>query len=128
MTAAYPPAFRATFADSKAADFGDALRDARRTGCAKDVLALLAQVAWDLLRSATAQWARTCVPWLTMAYAVALVCFCEGLASALRGSSFRWPLVVLLLPPVSTITFTLWFLLPHARRRRSSPPCLKSAA
>ena len=128
MTAAYPPAFRVTFADSMAADFRDALHDAQRSGCTKDVLVLLAQVAWDLLRSVTVQWARTSVPWLTMAYAVALVCFCEGLASALRGNSFKWSIVVLLLPPVSAITFTLWFLVPNVRQRRSSPPCLKSAA
>ena len=128
MTAAYPPAFRVAFADSMAADFRDALRDAQRTGRTKDILALLAQVAWDLLRSVTVQWARTSVPWLTMAYAVSLVCFCEGLASTLRGSSFNWSIVVLLLPPVSAITFTCWFLVPHVRQRRSSPPCLKSAA
>ena len=128
MTAAYPPAFRATFADSMAADFRDALHDAQRTCRVKDVAILLAQVAWDLLRSATVQWARTSVPWLTMAYAAALVCFCEGLASTLRGSSFKWTIVALLLPPVSAITFTLWFLVPHVRQRRSSPPCLKSAA
>ena len=128
MTAAYPPAFRVTFADSMTADFRDALRDAQRTRCTEDVIVLLAQVAWDLLRSVTAQWARTSVPWLTMAYAVALVCFCEGLASTLRGSQFNWLIVVLLLPPVSAITFTLWFLVPHVRQRRSSPPCLKSTA
>ena len=128
MTAVYPPAFRLTFADSMAADFRDALRDAQRTGRAQDVVVLLGQVAWDLLWSATVQWARTSVPWLTMAYAVALVCFCEGLASTLRGNSFKWSIVVLLLPPVSAITFTLWFLVPHVRQRRSSPPCLKSAA
>ena len=128
MIAAYPPAFRVTFADSMAADFRDALHDTQRTGRRKDVIVLLAQVAWDLLCSVTVQWARTSVPWLTMAYAVALVCFCEGLASTLRGSSFKWTIVVLLLPPVSAITFTLWFLLPHVRQRRSSPPCLKSAA
>ncbi len=128
MTAAYPPAFRVTFADSMAADFRDALRDAKRSGRTKDVIVLLAQVAWDLAWSITAQWARTSVPWLTMAYAAALVCFCEGLASTLRGSSFKWSIVVLLLPPVSAITFTLWFLLPHVRHRRSSVPCLKSAA
>ena len=128
MTAAYPPAFRATFADSMAADFRDALRDAQSSGRTKDVLVLLGQVARDLLWSATVQWARTSVPWLTMAYAVALVCFCEGLASTLRGNSFKWSIVVLLLPPVSAITFTLWFLVPHVRQRRSSPPCLKSAA
>ena len=128
MTAAYPPAFRVTFADSMAADFRDAFRDAQRTGRTTDVVVLLAQVAWDLLCSVIVQWARTSVPWLTMAYAIALVCFCEGLASALRGSPFKWSIVVMLLPLVSAITFTLWFLLPHACRRRSSPPCLKSAA
>ena len=128
MTVAYPPVFRVMFADSMAADFRDALRDAQQTGRAKDVMLLLAQVAWDLVRSIAIQWARTSVPWLTMAYAAALVCFCEGLASTLRGSSFKWSIVVLLLPPVSAITFTLWFLVPHVRQRRSSPPCLKSAA
>ena len=128
MTAVYPPAFRVTFADSMPADFRYALRDAQRTGRTKDVVVLLAQVAWDLLCSVTVQWARTSVPWLTMAYAVALVCFCEGLAASLRGSSFKWSIVVMLLPPISAITFTLWFLLPHVRQRRSSPPCLKSAA
>lgn len=128
MTAAYPPAFRVTFADSMAADFRDALRDAQQTGRTKDVLVLLVQVAWDLVRSIAVQWARTSVPWLTMAYAMALVCFCEGLASTLRGSTFKWSIVALLLPPVSAITFTLWFLVPHVRQRRSSPPCLKSAA
>jgi hypothetical protein len=128
ITAAYPPAFRAAFADSMTADFRDALRDARQTGRANEVAALLAQVAWDLVRSVATQWARTSVPWLTMAYAMALVCFCEGLASTLRGSTFKWTIVALLLPPVSAITFTLWFLLPNVRHRRSSPPCLKSAA
>ena len=128
MTAAYPPAFRVMFADSMAADFRDALRETQRTGRTKNLVVLLAQVAWDLLRSVAVQWARTSVPWLTMAYAMALLCFCEGLASALRGSPFKWPLIVMLLPLVSAITFTFWFLLPHLRRRRSSPPCLKSAA
>lgn len=128
MTAAYPPAFRVAFGDSMAADFRDALRDAQQTGCTKDIVVLLAQVARDLVWSVTVQWARTSVPWLTMAYAIALVCFCEGLAAALRGSSFKWSIVLMLLPPVSAITFTLWFLLPHVRQRRSSPPCLKSAA
>ncbi len=120
MTVAYPPAFRVTFADSMAADFRDALHDAQGTGRTKDVLVLLAQVAIDLVWSVTVQWARTSVPWLTMAYAMALVCFCEGLASALGGSSFKWSIVMLLFPPVSAITFTLWFLLPHVRNRRSS--------
>src|SRR5688500_15651906 len=128
MTATYPPAFRVAFGDSMAADFRDAFHDAQRTGCTKDIVVLLAQVARDFVWSVTVQWARTSVPWLTMAYAVALVCFCEGLAAALRGSSFKWSIVVTLLAPVSAITFTLWFLLPHVRQRRSSPPCLKSAA
>jgi len=128
MTVAYPPAFRTMFADSMAADFRDALRDAHRTNCTKDVVVLVAQVGRDLLWSVTVQWARTSVPWLTLAYSMALLCFCEGLASALRGSPFKWPLIVMTLPVVSAITFTLWFLLPHARQRRSSPPCLKSAA
>ena len=128
MTVAYPPAFRVTFADSMAADFRDALHDAQRAGRTKDLVVLLAQVAWDLLWSVTVQWARTSVPWLTMAYSIALVCFCEAMASALLGGSFRWSLVLMLLPLVSAITFTLWFLLPHVRQRRSSPPCLKSAA
>ena len=128
MTAAYPPAFRAAFADSMTADFRDALRDVRETGRTTDVAVLLAQVASDLLRSVIAQWVRTSVPWLTMAYALALVCFCEALASALGGSPFKWSIVMLLLPPVSAITFTLWFLVPNVRQRRSSPPCLKSAA
>ena len=111
-----------------AADFRDALRDAQRTGCTKDIVVLLAQVAWDLLWSVTVQWARTSVPWLTMAHAMALICFCEGLAAALVGGSFRWPVVMMMLPLVSAITFTLWFLLPHVRKSRSRPPCLKSAA
>ena len=128
VTAAYPPAFRATFGDSMAADFNDALRDARRSGRPADVTILLAQVGRDLVWSVAVQWARTSVPWMTMAYALALLCFCEGLASALMGGSFRWPLVMMMLPLVSTTTFTFWFLLPHARRRRSRPPCLKSAA
>lgn len=128
MTAAYPPAFRVMFADSMAADFNDAVRDARRTGRPADMAVLLARVAWDLLWSVSVQWARTSVPWLTMAYATALVCFCEGLASTLVGGSFKWWIVVMLLPPVSAITFTLWFLVPHVRQRRSSPPCLKSTA
>lgn len=119
LTAAYPPAFAATFGESMAADFNDALRDARRTGRAADVAILLAQVGRDLLWSVTLQWARTSVPWLTMAYAIALLCFCEGLASALMGGRFRWPLVMMMLPLVSTTTFTFWFLLPHLRRRRT---------
>ena len=127
MTAAYPPAFRATFGDSMAADFNDALCDARRTGRAADVAILLAQVSRDLLWSVTVQWARTSVPWLTIAYAMALICFCEALAATLVGGSFRWSVVVMMLPPVSAITFTLWFLVPHIRKSRSRPPCLKSA-
>jgi hypothetical protein len=123
LTAAYPPAFRATFADSMAADFRDALRDAQSSARTKDLVILLAQVAWDLFCSAITQWARTSVPWLTMAYAMALVCFCEALASTLQGSTFKWSIVLLLLPPVSVLTFTLWFLLPHvcsaARVRRA---------
>ena len=128
ITAAYPPAFQVMFADSMTADFRDALRDAQRMGRTKDIAVLLAQVAKDLLWSVIVQWARTSVPWLTMAYSMALLCFCEGLASALRGSPFKWSLIVMMLPLVSAITFTLWFLLPHVRQRRSSPPCLKSAA
>jgi hypothetical protein len=128
MTAAYPPAFRATFGDSMAADFHDALRDARSSGDTRTTTKLLTQVSCDLVWSVVVQWARTSVPWLTMAYSLALVCFCEGLASALIGGPFRWPLALTLLPLVSTTTFTFWFLLPHVRRRRSRPPCLKSAA
>lgn len=120
MTGAYPPAFRAAFGDSMAADFNDALADARRAGRTADVTVLLARVGWDLLWSVTVQWARTSVPWLTMAYAIALLCFCEGLASALMGGRFRWPFVMMMLPLVSTTTFTFWFLLPHLHRRRSS--------
>lgn len=126
MITAYPPAFRATFADSMAADFNDALHDARASG-REDVARFLAQVARDLVWSVIVQWARTSVPWLTLAYAAALLCFCEGLASTLIGGRFRWPVVVILLPLVSSITFTFWFLVPHLRRRRSRPPCLKSA-
>ena len=125
---AYPPVFRATFADSMMADFRDALRDANGSGGPKATLTLLAQVARDLAWSVLVQWARTSVPWLTMAYAMALVGFCEALASTLLGRSFKWSLVLMLLPAVSAITFTFWFLLPQARQRRSSVPCLKSAA
>ena len=121
MTAAYPPAFRLTFGDSMAADFKDALHDARASGHRHSTTRLLAQVGCDLVWSVAVQWARTSVPWLTLAYSLALVSFCEGLASALMGSAFRWPLVVMLLPLVSSITFTFWFLLPHVRRRRSGP-------
>ncbi len=128
MTAAYPPAFHVTFADCMAADFRDALSEARRTGRAKDVTVLLTQVVLDLLWSVIVQWARTSVPWLTMAYAMALVCFCEGLASALMGGAFRWGLALMMLPLVAAITFTFWFLVPHLRQRRSSAPCLKSTA
>ncbi|MEO6222408.1 MAG: hypothetical protein ABIP90_04100 [Vicinamibacterales bacterium] len=128
MTAAYPPAFRVTFGDSMVADFNDALRDALCTGRASDVTVLFARVGLDLLWSVTVQWARTSVPWLTMAYAMALICFCEGLATALMGGAFRLSRVMLMLPPVSAITFTLWFLVPHLRRHRSRTPCLKSVA
>ena len=128
MTAVYPPAFHSTFADSMAADFNDALRDARHTGRTRDILVLLAAVGADLVWSITVQWMRTSVPWLTAAYATALVGICEGLASTLVGSAFLWSRVVMLLPLVSAITFTLWFLLPQVRHRRSKTPCLTSAA
>ena len=128
MTAAYPPAFRATFGDSMAADFNDGLSDARATGNKQDVRRFLVQVGRDLVWSVIVQWARTSVPWLTLAYATALICFCEGLASALMGGPFRWPLVAMMLPLVSATTFIFWFLVPHFRRRRTRPPCLKSAA
>ena len=120
ITAVYPPAFKAMFADSMAADFNDALRDTRRTGRGAALTVLLAQVGWDLAWSVTVQWARTSVPWLTMAYAAALICFCEALASALVGGSFRWSVVPMMLPLVSAITFTLWFLVPHVRKSRAS--------
>ncbi|HQX81232.1 MAG TPA: hypothetical protein PKW63_05705 [Vicinamibacterales bacterium] len=128
MTAVYPPAFHSTFADSMAADFNDALRDARHTGRTRGVLVLLAAVAADLIWSITVQWMRTSVPWLTAAYATALVGICEGLAATLVGSAFQWSRVVMLLPLVSAITFTLWFLVPQLRHRRSKTPCLTSAA
>jgi hypothetical protein len=124
---AYPPVFRATFADSMMADFRDALRDAEETG-PKAKSSLLTQVTRDLVWSVIVQWARTSVPWLTMAYAMALVGFCEALASTLLGRPFKWSFVLMLLPGVSAITFTFWFLVPQARQRRSSVPCLKSAA
>jgi hypothetical protein len=126
--ALYPPVFRATFGDSMVADFRDALADARRTGDRRQTSILLAQVARDLVWSVCVQWIRTSVPWLTMAYALALVGFCEALASTLLHRPFKQWLVVMLLPAVSVITYTLWFLLPQARHRRSSVPCLKSAA
>jgi hypothetical protein len=125
---AYPPVFRATFADSMMADFRDALRDARECGSADATSRLMVQVTRDLVWSVIVQWARTSVPWLTMAYAMALVGFCEALASTLLGRPFKASLVLALLPVVSAITFIFWFLLPQARQRRSSVPCLKSAA
>lgn len=125
---AYPPAFRVMFADSMTADFRDALHDAHKTGQRKATLVLLAQVAWDLICSLGVQWARTSVPWMTMAYSMALVAFCEGLAATLLGSPFKWAVVLILLPPVSATMFTFWFLVPQLRRRRSVPPCLKSVA
>ena len=124
---AYPPVFRATFADSMMADFRDALRDAEENG-PRAKSTLLTQVTRDLVWSVMVQWARTSVPWLTMAYAMALVGFCEALASTLLGRPFKWSFVLILLPAVSAITFTFWFLVPQARQRRSSVPCLKSAA
>jgi hypothetical protein len=125
---AYPPVFHATFADSMIADFRDALRDAKESGNPNAPSTLLAQVAGDLVWSVIVQWARTSVPWLTMAYATALVGFCEALAATLLGRPFKWSFVLMLLPAVSAITFTFWFLVPQARQRRSSVPCLKSAA
>ena len=125
---AYPPVFRATFADSMMADFRDALLDAQISGDRKATSRLLSQVTRDLVWSVIVQWARTSVPWLTMAYAIALVGFCEALASTLLGRPFKVTLVLMLLPAVSAITFTFWFLLPQARQRRSSVPCLKSVA
>ena len=124
---AYPPAFRSMFGDSMVADFRDALRDSRKNG-RKDTSILLAQVARDLLWSLAVQWARTSVPWLTMAYSMALVGFCEALASTLLHRPFKLSLVMSVLPAVAAITFTVWFLWPQARQRRSSVPCLKSAA
>jgi hypothetical protein len=125
LTIAYPPAFRLTFADSMAADLNDALRDAQGSG-SKAVAILLVRVGADLVWSMGVQWTRTSVPWLTLAYATALVCFCEGLASALLGGPFKVALVVALLPFVSAITFTFWFVVPQVRRRRARPPCLRS--
>jgi hypothetical protein len=125
---AYPPVFRTTFGDSMVADFRDALHDVQQQGAPQSRSTLLAQVTRDLVWSVIVQWARTSVPWLTMAYALALVGFCEALASTLLGRPFKLAFVLMLLPAVSAITFTFWFLLPQARQRRSSPPCLKSAA
>jgi hypothetical protein len=121
---AYPPAFRVTFGDSMAADFSDAVADAGRWGRRRDLAVLLARVAMDLAWSISSQWLRTSVPWLTAAYAIAILGIVEGLASALVGGRFTWAVIAAFVPPVALFTFTMWFLLPHLRRNRSTPPCL----
>lgn len=127
LTAIYPPAFRQMFAESMAADFGDAWHDARQSGRAGDVARLLASVGLDLAWSISCQWLRTSVPWLTAAYAAAIACVVEGLASAMLGGPFNPGVVAALLPLVSVITFTCWFLVPQMRHQRNRPTCLKSA-
>lgn len=124
----YPPAFKLEFADSMSADFADALRDARQAPQSRAVARLLLSVAVDLARSITYQWLRTSVPWLTAAYALAIACFCESLAAAMLRVPFDLRVVATLLPLVSAITYTCWFLVPHVRRRREHTICLKSVA
>jgi hypothetical protein len=123
---AYPPAFRLTFGDSMAADFSDALHDVGRTRTLQTVT-LLIRVACDLLWSIACQWLRTSVPWLTAAYAAAILAVLEWLASAFGGPKFGWSVWAACVPLVSIVTFTIWFLLPHMRQQRDKPPCLKSA-
>lgn len=127
VLAAYPPGFRLAFADNMTVDFRDALNDAREVG-RRAVMQLLLCVVVDLAWSVTHQWARTPVPWLTMAYATMIACACEGLASATMRNQFDPWVVAALLPLVSIITYTCWFLVPDIRRRRDRPNCLTSAA
>jgi hypothetical protein len=124
----YPPGFRLAFADNMTLDFSDALRDAREDARRGAVMQLLVSVAADLAWSVTRQWAGTPVPWLTLGYATTIACVCEGLASATMRNQFDPWVVVALLPLVSAITYTCWFLVPDIRRRRDRPTCLTSGA
>ena len=128
VLASYPPGFRLAFADSMTLDFSDALRDAREDARRWAVIQLLVSVAADLAWSVTRQWARTPVPWLTLGYAATIACVCEGLASATMRNQFDPWVVVALLPLVSAITYTCWFLVPDIRRRRDRPTCLTYGA
>ena len=125
---AYPPGFHLAFADSMALDFSDALRDAREEARLWAVAHFLVSVAADLAWSVTREWALTPVPWLTLGYATTIACVCEGLASATMRNEFDPWVVVALLPLVSAITYTCWFLVPDIRRRRDRPICLTSGA
>ena len=117
-----PPAFRAVYADCMTVDFEDGLTDARRFGNRRHLLRWLGLVAADLARSITWQWLRTSVPWLTTAYAVLILAFCEGISSAMLGREFSLP--VTLLPVVSALTFWCWFVPAQTRRQR--PPSIRA--
>jgi hypothetical protein len=125
----FPPAFRAAFGDCMAADFADGLRDVQRTTQRRQRVGWFARVAWDLARSIGWQWLRTSVPWLTTAYAAAMLGVCEGLSAIMVRSRLfgaddsivttgLWHPAgsVLIVFVVSALIFTLWFILPNLRR------------
>jgi len=115
----FPPAFRAAFGDCMTADFTDGLRDARRAPRRRHLVGWLARVAWDLMVAISRQWLRTAVPWLTTAYAAAILAVCEGLSAIMLGSRTVGPDVTTLVAVVSALSvliFSLWFILPNVRR------------
>jgi hypothetical protein len=125
----FPPAFRAAFGDCMAADFADGLRDAQRAPGRRHLAGWLATVAWDLVRSISRQWLRTSVPWLTTAYAAAILGVCEGLSSIMLRSRMFWPDIssapasgwylaatAAIVFALSVLIFAVWFILPNLRR------------
>jgi hypothetical protein len=133
----FPPAFRAAFGDCMAADFADGLRDAQRAPRRWQLIGWLVRVAWDLARSISRQWMRTSVPWLTTAYAAAILGVCEELSSIMLRSRILWPDVhtapvsdwhligtIGTVCALSVLIFAVWFILPNLRRE--SPVSLRA--
>jgi hypothetical protein len=125
----FPPAFRAAFGECMVADFADGLRDAQRAPRRLHLVGWLARVAWDLARAISRQWMRTSVPWLTTAYAAAILGVCEGLSSIMLRSRMFWPDVtstpasgwylvgtMVIVFALSVLIFALWFIVPNLRR------------
>ncbi len=125
----FPPAFRAAFGDCMQADFSDGLLDAGRSTRPGHLARWLGGVAWDLAGAITRQWLRTSVPWLTALYAVAILAFVEGLATALLRSRIAehtggpslwtvWSLTggAVIVLGMSVLIFAFWFIVPNLRR------------
>ena len=101
------------------ADFTEGLRDARRAPRRWHLVGWLARVAWDLMWAISRQWLRTAVPWLTAAYAAAILGVCESLSAIMLGSRTVGPDVTTLVAvafALSVLIFALWFILPNVRR------------